>query len=115
MTVDIVDDTGRANVARDVAARLKDAGLRVGTVTTGRRPVTSALEYSAAQRAAAVRLADALDPKAGPRYLKAAPATAPVAHVTVVLGKADYAPLVALFDAFTGLPPTGCTSSPTTP
>ena len=115
MTVDVVDATGQQGVATDVVARLKSGGLRIGTVTTGSDPVASALEYSAANQAAARQLADALDPKTGPAYLQAAPATAPVAHVTVVLGKADYAPLVALFDAFTGLPAPACPSSPTTP
>ena len=45
----------------------------------------------------------------------AAPASAQVPHVTVVLGATDFAAMVALFDTFTGLPATGCPSSPATP
>jgi hypothetical protein len=115
LTVDVVDDTGSPAVAKDVVARLEAGGLRVDTVTTGSDPATSAIEYSAASRTEAQDLAEALDPKAGPPYLQAAPASAPVPHVTVVLGKADYAPLVALVDAFTGLPAPDCTPAPATP
>jgi hypothetical protein len=115
MTVDVVDDTGDQGVATDVVARLKAGGILVGTVTSGSDPVTSAIEYPTATRVRAGSLAEALDPKSGPPYLRAAPAAAPVPHVTVVLGKADYAPLVALFDGFAGLPAGACTSSPAGP
>lgn len=115
MTVDVVDGTGRPNVAADVVARLRAGGLVVGTVTKSRTAADSAIEYSTGTRAEARTLAEALDPQDGPPYLVAAPASAPVAHVTVVLGKADYSPLVALVDTFTGLPDTGCPSSPATP
>ena len=115
MTVDLVDDTGHQGVVTDVVARLKAGGILVGTVTSGSDPVTSAIEYSAATRAGARSLAEALDQKTGPPYLRAAPALASVPHVTVVLGKADYAPLVALFDGFTGLATGACTSSPAGP
>ena len=115
MTVDVVDDTGSPDVAPDVAERLKAGGLDVGTVNPASGPATSAIEYSAASQAQARQLAEALDPRDGPPYLHAAPASAPVPHVTVVLGRTDFAALVALFDTFTGLSATGCPSSPATP
>ena len=113
--VDVVDGTGRPRVATHVIARLTAAGLRVGTMTTSRTVTTSAIEYSAGTAAGARALAGALDPRDGPPYLRAAPASAQVPHVTVVLGATDFAAMVALFDTFTGLPATGCPSSPATP
>jgi len=94
--VDVLDGAGDPALAEELAQRLRDGGLTVGTVTAG-EAATSGIESAEGDRERAQRLADAL----GVADLLP-PGTG--AHVTLVLGGTDSAPLVEAVRAFTGLP-----------
>jgi hypothetical protein len=94
--VDLLDGTGDPALAEELAQRLRDGGLTVGTVTAG-EAATSGIESAEGDRERAQRLADALG-QAG--LLRAGTGE----HVTLVLGGDDSAALVEAVRAFTGLP-----------
>ena len=94
--MDVLDGTGSPALAEEVAQRLRDGGLTVGTVAAG-EAATSGIESAETDRARAERLAGVL----GERDLLRAGTGA---HVTLVLGATDSAALVEAVRAFTGLP-----------
>jgi hypothetical protein len=94
--VDVLDGTGDPALAEELAQRLRDGGLTVGTVTAG-EAAASGIEYAEADRARAERLAQVLGEA---DLLRAGTGE----HVTVVLGATDSAALVEALRAFTGLP-----------
>jgi len=95
-TVDVHDGTGDPALAEEVAQRLRDSGLTVGTVTAG-EAATSGIEFAEADRERAERLAAVLGEV---ELLRAGTGE----HVTLVLGADDSAALVEAVRAFTGLP-----------
>ena len=95
-TVDLVDGTGDQALVDELAARLTEGGLTLGTVTAA-EATTSGIEHPEGDPADAEQLAEALGT---PGLLR----TGTGAHVTVVLGTTDSAELVEALRGFTGLP-----------